>query len=39
MIWGIPMLTSGPKEPAMYDLKAIVYSAAVGDALGVPFEF
>lgn len=23
----------------MYDLKAIVYGAAVGDALGVPFEF
>ena len=28
-----------PKEPAMYDLKALVYGAAVGDALGVPFEF
>lgn len=23
----------------MYDLKAIVYGAAVGDALGAPFEF
>ena len=23
----------------MYDLKALVYGAAVGDALGVPFEF
>ena len=39
MIWGIPMLTNGPKEPAMYDLKAIVYGAAVRDALGVLFEF
>lgn len=39
MIWDIPMLTNDPKEPAMYDLKALVYGAAVGDALGVPFEF
>ena len=31
------MLTNNPKEPAMYDLKALVYGAAVGDALGVPF--
>ena len=33
------MLTNDPKEPRMYDLKALVYGAAVGDALGVPFEF